>query len=146
MARNLLSLSRRMQRIREQIPVEADRIKREVAEAVATDLIRVTPVDVSEALSNWQVGINQPPAFPLPAIYPGQKGDTESASEQAAIDHAKRVILDSRPGAPLYVSNVVEHIVPLNDGTSRQEPGGFVERAIVLGRVKLRKARLKLGG
>lgn len=144
MARDLLALSRRIQRIRKAIPKEANRIKTEVAEKVATDLIRVTPVDVSEALSNWQVSVNAPPRFPLPAIYPGQKGDTESASEGAAIEHAKRVLLDSLPGERLYVSNVVEHIVPLNNGTSTQEPAGFVERAVVMGRVVLRKARLKL--
>lgn len=146
MARNLLSLSKRMQRIKRAIPEEVHRVKKEVAEAVATDLIRVTPVDVTEALSNWQVGINSPPSFPLPAIYPGKAGDTESASEQAAIEHAKRVLLDSRPGEKLYVSNLAGHIVYLNDGSSAQEPAGFVHRAVIVGRVVLRKARLKLGG
>lgn len=144
MARDLLALSRRIQRIRANVPKEANRIKKEVAEKVATDLIRVTPVDVSEALSNWQVGINAPVAFPIPAIYPGKAGDTESASEAAAIEHAQRVLVDSEPGERLYVSNLTRHIGFLNDGSSRQEPAGFVERAVVLGRVVLRKARLKL--
>ena len=146
MARDLLSLSRRMQRIKRAIPEEANRIKKEVAEKVATDLIRVTPVDVSEALSNWQVGINAAPSLPLPAIYPGKKGDTESASEAAAIEHAQRVLVDSEPGEKLYVSNLARHIVFLNDGSSAQEPAGFVNRAVILGRIVLRKARLNLGG
>lgn len=143
MGNNLLSLSRRMQRIKKAIPEEANRIKKEVALVVVSDSIRVTPVDVSEALSNWQISINTPAYAPLPAIYPGQKGDTESASEQAAIEHAQRVLSEVRPGEPVFSSNLAKHIVPLNNGTSTQEPAGFVERSILLGRVALRKARLK---
>lgn len=143
---DLLALSRRCNRIVATLPGAVNRIKQEVVRKVARDLITVTPVDVTEALSNWQVGINSPPAFPLPAIFPGVAGNTESASEGAAIEHADKVIVDILPGERVFISNLVPHIVFLNDGTSAQEPGGFVERAVVLGRIVVRNARLNLDG
>jgi len=143
---SLLDLAKRCERWRKRIPEEANRIKKEVAQEVATDLIVVTPVDESTALSNWQAANNEPTDFPLPAIYPGERGSTESASTAEAIAHAERVIKETAPGEPLYVSNVLDYIVPLNDGTSSQEPAGFVERAILLGRIKVREARVKLNG
>lgn len=144
MAGSLLDLAKRMERYRKQLPAEVLRIKKEVADKVATDLIIVTPVDTSEALSNWQVANNGPASFPLPAIYPGQRGDTESASTAEAIAHARRVLLETKAQDKLFVSNVVEHIVPLNNGSSTQAPAGFVERAVLLGRIVVREARIKL--
>lgn len=144
MAGTLLDLAKRMERYRKQLPAEVERIKKDVADKISTDLIIVTPVDTSEALSNWQVGINSPPSFPLPAIYPGSRGDTESASTAEAIAHARRVLLEAGPKDRLFVSNVVEHIVPLNNGSSTQAPAGFVERAVLLGRIAVREARIKL--
>lgn len=141
---SLLDLAKRCERWRKQIPEEANRIKKEVATAVATDLIVVTPVDESTALSNWQVGINAPVTFPLPAIVPGHKGSTENQSTTEAIAHADRVIKDVDPGEKTYVSNVLDYIGPLNDGSSSQEPAGFVERAVLLGRITVREARIRL--
>jgi len=100
-----------------------------VTKAIGNDAIDHTPVDTSEAESNWQVSLNSPANFPLPAIVEGSRGSTAEESARQAKAHILRVLKDKQPGEPAWLSNVAEHIVDLNNGTSKQEPRGFVERA-----------------
>lgn len=132
-----------MAKLPDQIEKGASNVVVAVVKAIDRDVVPHTPVDTSEALSNWQAGINEPVSFPLPAIYPGSHGSTASASQEAAISHVDRVLATKEPGMPVYLSNLTEYIVGLNNGTSSQEPKGFVERAVLVGR--LTAARTPLG-
>lgn len=114
----------------------ANRLAVIVTTEMADDVIEHTPVDTSEAESNWQASLNVAPYLPLPAIYEGERGSTAAASAREALAHVKRTLKDKRPGEAAYLSNLAEHIVDLNDGTSKQEPAGFVERAERKGAVK----------
>ena len=105
-----------------------------VAEAIVTDLIYVTPVDKSVALSNWQISLNEKPVEQLPAYFSGKKGSTANESSSAALAAALQKLGEKKPGETIYISNLTPYIVDLNNGTSKQEPKGFVERAIVVGR------------
>lgn len=126
-----------LERLCKDLPVQIDRAANVLAvratEAIDVDLVEHTPVDTTEAVSNWQAGINASPNYPLPPIFPGEKGSTAPQSRREAIAHVQRALKDKDPGAPVYLSNVAEHIVDLNNGTSKQEPAGFVERAIAVG-------------
>lgn len=115
-----------------------------VVKAIDRDVVPHTPVDTTEALSNWQAELNRPAGFPLPAIYPGSHGSTAPASQAAAISHVDRVLADKKPGDPVFLSNLAKHIVYLNNGSSSQEPKGFVERATLIGRLTARKSKLGL--
>lgn len=115
-----------------------------VVKAIDRDVVPHTPVDTTEALSNWQASLNGKPGFGLDAIYPGKAGSTAAASQGAAISHVDRTLKDKRPGEPVFLSNLAPHIVPLNNGTSSQEPKGFVGRATLIGRLVARKAKLVL--
>lgn len=119
------------------LPVRIDRaantLAKQVTQAIGSDAIDHTPVDTSEAESNWQASLNGPPTFPLPPIYEGERGSTAAQSAKAAKDHIKRTLAEKQPGEKVYLCNVAEHIVDLNNGTSKQEPAGFVERAELKG-------------
>lgn len=102
--------------------------------AILQDLLIVTPVDTSRAVSNWQIGVGNRPASEISPYFIGKKGSTakQSASEAYAIGRAK--IATKSVGEILYISNLTDYIVKLNRGTSAQAPAGFVERAIIVGK------------
>lgn len=142
MGKTLLDLAKRMDSLPDKIEKAASNVAVEVVKAIDRDVVPHTPVDTSEALSNWQASINRPASFDLPAIFPGQHGSTAPASQEAAISHVDRALAAKKPGEPVYLSNLARHIVPLNNGTSSQEPKGFVERAVLIGRITARKTKL----
>lgn len=126
---DLMALERWCNDLPVRIDQAANKLAVQVTTAIGDDAIEHTPVDTSEAESNWQANINAPASFPLPPIYPGERGSTAAQSAREAKAHIQRTLKDKRPGEPVYLSNVAEHIVDLNNGTSKQEPAGFVERA-----------------
>ena len=144
MAKTLLDLAKRMDRLPDKIEKGANNIAIKVVKAIDRDVVPHTPVDTTEAVSNWQAELNGKPSFPLPAIFPGIAGSTAPASREAAIAHVDRTLAMKEPGNSVYLSNMVPHIVPLNNGTSKQEPKGFVERAVLIGRLTARRAKLGL--
>jgi hypothetical protein len=107
--------------------------------AMVRYLVEVTPVDTTKAMSNWQIGIKNRPLYELPAYAPGYLGYTAAASGRAVLDMAERELATKKPGDVIYLSNLAPYIVTLNTGTSRQEPAGFVERAILIGQRALGK-------
>lgn len=126
---DLLDLERLCNVLPDRIAKAANVLAVTVTGAIGNDAIDHTPVDTSEAESNWQANLNAPVSFPLPAIYEGERGSTAEASARAAKAHIQRTLKDKLPGEAVYLSNAAEHIVDLNNGTSSQEPAGFVERA-----------------
>lgn len=104
-------------------------------EIILTDLLQVTPVDTSKALSNWQVTLNAPATESIPAWYPGENGSTAVVSREAALQAAKIVLEAKKAGEAVYITNCLPYIDALNSGSSTQEPAGFVERAQLLGRL-----------
>jgi hypothetical protein len=141
----LLELERLCNVLPDQIEVATNELARDVVRVIDKDVVEHTPVDVTEAVSNWQPGVNAAPSFALPAIYPGTAGSTAPQSRREAIAHVERALADKKPGVPFYLSNLAEHIVYLNnDGTSQQEPAGFVERAVRKGEIYAATAELKV--
>ena len=56
----------------------------------------------------------------------------------------QRALTDKSPGQAFYISNLAEHIVDLNNGTSKQEPAGFAERAVRKGELYVSSAVLEI--
>lgn len=129
-----------------------DRIERAASDlavsfvkAVDVDLLNHTPVDVTEAVSNWQASLNAPTYAPLPAIVPGSRGSTAVQSISAAKAHVERTVKDKEPGEKIFLSNLAPHIIDLNNGTSSQEPAGFFQRGLLVGELFIRRAGLRIG-
>jgi hypothetical protein len=145
--KSLLDLSNDMKKIAGSVKKEASRAAVAVAETIIIDLIYKTPVDTSQALSNWQIRLNQPVSInkELEPYYEGEHGSTRNMSAQQAVEVAKSKLQRKKPGASIFISNVLPYINRLNDGWSKQEPAGFVERAILLGRNVIKNFKVHIG-
>lgn len=100
-----------------------ERVKRG-AIAVLKYLVNTTPVDTSQALSNWEVSTAGPVYHvnSLPPYVPGSGGSTKTASAQEALRVGMAIIATKKPGQKLYISNSVPYIEKLNTGHSKQVP------------------------
>lgn len=142
MARTLNDLAARMEKIADSLDDKANDLKKKTATVIVKDLISVTPVDTSRALSNWIATNGQPANFSVLAYNPGSAGSTRGSSMSAALAAAMAEIANAKPGVPLFLTNNLRYIRALNDGHSKQAPAGFVERSALLGRKTVEKAKL----
>lgn len=145
MARSLLDLSRRLEKLVYDMDKTYSNLAISVALTVLGELVYKTPVDTSQALSNWQVSLISPLPIggEIDPYFPGERGSSQRSSAQAAIEQARRVLNGKLPGDTIYLSNVLPYIVPLNNGHSGQQAAGWVERATMLGRIQIKKRKAK---
>jgi hypothetical protein len=136
-------LAERMQELKQAIPQAASDLAAHIARTIQNDLVFVTPVDESTALSNWVLTVDEPWFVELSAYYLGESGSTQNQSINAALQQAERQLALKKPGMPIFITNNVPYIRALNDGSSAQAPAGFFERAVLLGR-KAKAVGLKL--
>lgn len=108
------------------------------------ELVYVTPVDTSQALSNWQVNLTSPAPDEIGPYYPGDRGSTRGASAREAIEQATQELAYKKPGQPIYLSNLVDYIKKLDEGSSSQFAGGFVPRALLVFRLAAQEARKRI--
>ncbi|MEM6902249.1 MAG: hypothetical protein AAF556_03300 [Pseudomonadota bacterium] len=93
---------------------------RKVVLAVFGAVTRATPVDTGTARGNWQPTLNQPATEVL-----------ETTQVQNAQADATATAFEM--GDVAFISNNTAYIGKLNEGSSRQAPAGFVERAAQAG-------------
>lgn len=136
---SLRDFARRMDSRAEGLATIAHERKKVVAKAMLLDLVHNTPVDTSNALSNWQIGNGEPVMRERGPYYFGSKGSTEAASANAALAVGYAKIDASKPGESIYISNLTDYIRELNTGTIYSKPAGFVERALIVGRMALKR-------
>lgn len=89
-----------------------------------------TPVDTGWARANWVPSVGQP------ALFDAKKGGRPTGGEIAAQEEASQqglneVLAWRLTDGPIFVTNNVPYIGPLNDGHSKQSPPGFVQAALV---------------
>lgn len=135
---DLADLQKRMYAKADKVASVGNEAKKHVANAIVRYLVNITPVDTSQALSNWQARDGFPVAFPISAYVQGIGGSTQGASAQAAIEEAAHIIALAKPGQPIYLSNVLAYIKRLDEGSSTQHPGGFVHASTIVGKLSLR--------
>jgi hypothetical protein len=134
----LNDLAKRMRKKADEVPEMANKLAIKAATHIVENLAEVTPVDTTLALSNWQIQLNTPVTGTIPARVLGSQGSSYLASATQTVEAAKDELKTKKPGQPIYLSNVVRYIVYLNDGSSTQAPKGFVERAVLIGRLVVR--------
>lgn len=140
MGKTLSDLSVSLKRRVRDIETSASKRAVKVTEAVVTDLLNVTPVDTSRAMSNWQVSLNEPipNSAEIDPYYPGIAGNTTNASWGAAHREAFSVLTGKKPGDKIFISNVTSYIGDLNRGSSRQFAGGFTKRARLVAKLAVK--------
>lgn len=146
MARTLANLASSLRKRIPAIEAAGNRAKIRVAETILGDLVFVTPVDTSRALSNWQVTLDAPVPSSINPYFPGSSGSTRIASANEALSVGRRILATAKPGQHVFLGNVVPYIRRLNDGYSKQAPAGFVERAVLVGRRFLERYRINFNG
>lgn len=134
MANDLLYLAESLNKLDKAIPEAASKVAKAIAFTIVADLAYKTPVDTSNAISNWQTTLDAPAHTEIPPHYLGSRGSTFSASAGETVARAKLRLQIKKPAQPIYIANNADYIKDLNQGSSRQAPAGFVERAELLGR------------
>lgn len=101
----------------------AERVK-EVSFGLVANLVETTPVDTGWARANWvpRIGADNEGVIT-------QQGDPGAASADQAAATARLAAYHIAAGK-VFVSNHVDYIGDLNNGTSSQAPAGFVQAAI----------------
>lgn len=102
----------------EKIRAAYEKVKRAVVLDAHARVVSATPIDTGRARGNWNLGIGGPDRSQLP---PGKY--SAMPSPPSAIG---RVVL----GVDAFLSNNLPYIVRLNEGSSKQAPAKYVERAI----------------
>lgn len=153
---DLNDLANSMDQLALKVPDFANQVAKDVVTTILNDLTQVTPVDTGEAVSNWQVSLDQPVLTIIPAYVPSPKGHTKQgvfihkvdpvitaqANVQPTLDASKIALAAKAPGQPAFITNNVEHIVALDQGSSIQAPAGFVAGAVILGEQVVGRARI----
>lgn len=143
MAKGLLDLAASLEKKAKAIDEAASKLAVGTALTIVGDLAFKTPVDTSQALSNWQVSLGSPVDSKIPPYYPGEGGSTRNSSAAETINQARKILAGKKPGQRIFITNVLPYIRRLNDGYSKQAPAGFVERAVLIGRKMIKKAKLR---
>lgn len=129
--KTLADLAKKMNRAADRSEQVASELSKKFVFEIAFRLVYDTPVDTSTALSNWQVFLNNPAPDEIGAYSLGQRGSTAGASASAALREAQAELAHKRPGQVVYLSNVVDYIRRLNEGSSAQAPPGFIEASVL---------------
>lgn len=118
----------------------ADKIEQDLGNVVvdtATELfgeiVAGTPVDTGRARSSWNISAGTPDLKTNPeGSYP--EYHDENAAFQLAASQAENLLAPLRESGaqiePIYITNALNYISDLEDGTSKQAPVGMVEIAL----------------
>jgi hypothetical protein len=121
----------------------ATELVRVVAKSVIETVTRATPVDTGQAVSNWQVRVDQDATNVIPAYYPGSLRSTAGANIWAAIEAGYSVISRyNGNNKRIHITNNVPYIGELNDGSSRQAPASFVQLSVLSAVSEIRSFRI----
>lgn len=96
-------------------------------------VVAATPVDTGRARANWVVGLDKP-------IRDTHEEVDQSGQETNAIN--KTQIKKRKSGQTIYISNNLDYIGDLNDGSSSQAPANFVGIAVRAAEVFLRRKKI----
>ncbi|AHI60028.1 TPA: hypothetical protein NNT57_004606 [Salmonella enterica] len=146
MARNLLDLANDMSKLSKQVNKAANDAAIQVALTIVGELAFKTPVDTSKALSSWFVTLGSPTSLVGRAHYVGESGSTKNMSATETLAQARKVLSNKKAGQVIYITNNQPYIKRLNEGYSQQQAAGFVERAVLIGELKMKDIKVKIGG
>lgn len=141
---NLNDLANRIDKVPTKIGMQVVELKRQIVIAIVTDLAYKTPVDTSQALSNWDVSTGQPITVKHGPYFAGFAGSTKGVSAIETIARAVQAAKQFKPNETAYIANNQPYIRKLNDGWSAQAPAGFAQRAVIIGRKTMQQFKLKV--
>lgn len=126
---DLFSLANRLEKYEKQLPSRVNTATQKIIEAVLNNLLRITPVDTSKAMSNWQIVFDSESSTSISAYAVGTKGSTRKTSYGAALAAGINKLSAKKPSQAAHIVNNTDYIRDLDDGKSPQFTGGFARRA-----------------
>lgn len=138
---DLRDLAGKMGLLGERVERRATMLQRKVAFNILSLVVRGTPVGNKNiwlepkkapigyvggrARANWFVGVG---------AAPGTVTDSVDTGGDSTISQG-RTVIEGAPGGnvPIYLTNNLPYIIPLNEGHSHQAPAGFVDIAVLNG-------------
>lgn len=142
-SKTLQNLATRLRLRALQVADGVDQVVKAAAFKVDQSVVTSTPVDTGRARSNWIASIGSPAGGTRGPFSPGSKlGKGESNNAQAAITAAKSVIESRRFRQAIFISNNVDYIAKLNNGSSKQAPKNFVRKGVQAGAQALRNVKV----
>jgi len=129
MANDLASFSEKIKQAALNVERNAVEMQKDVASHVLAEVVSATPVDTGRAISNWLVESGAAPDYRLDEAHtPGQSGTTRESNVEQTINLGDKRIAAHRKGE-LHITNNLDYIGDLNEGSSKQAPFHFVELA-----------------
>jgi len=132
-SRNGDQFRRRLDLIARSVGSALDRAVRKAALAADQTAVLATPVDTGRARANWIVTVGDPA---------GEADRPNDKSGQSAIAQGQGQIAARRPGETIYITNNVEYIGFLEEGSSAQAPNGMLQAARQVAEAVARGARV----
>lgn len=131
---NLKDFAKRMKKHGRNVQVNSNKAAITTAGIIVQTVTLATPVDEGTARGNWFASLGSPNLSADEAMM--------DKSGQTTISIAKQTISKKIPDQPIYITNNLPYIEPLNNGHSAQAPAGFVEKAVLVGKTHMRSVRL----
>ncbi|MEN6306679.1 MAG: HK97 gp10 family phage protein [Anaerohalosphaeraceae bacterium] len=113
------------------VPEKVILLQKKIVLEALKRLVMKTPVDTGRARGNWQVTIGRPATAAIEAV---DKSGGETIKKGLA------AIADMPPYQVVWISNNVDYIEFLEDGTSRQAPEGMMSLTLEELKVMFSKA------
>ena len=131
MSNSLLDFADDVLLIADGIQKGAVEFQKQLAKTILRELAQETPVYTGKALSNWQVASGNPPTEVLDSHEYGEEGETRSENIYAVVSLGDEEI-DSHKGGDLFISNPLDYVVDLDNGTGwSKKPPHFVDAAVM---------------
>lgn len=141
----LKDLSRKANKIRDDIDELVNRSVVNLTIEVLSELVNTTPIDEGTAISNWQISLTGPIRTVIPTYVLGSQGSTKNIVIANTIGQAVGILAARRPGQVIYLGNALPYIAELNRGSSNQAPAGFIDAAFMRARLAQDYLRLSYG-
>lgn len=131
-------------RIAGKVPLNANNLVKAVSLAVDEEVVLAMPVDTAKTRSGWAASLIAPHEGEIEPYFPGRhQGIGETANAEAAIQQARNVISQRRPGpGSVYLTNNTPYIGVINSPQVGNAPiSTVIATAILKGisRIKVRK-------
>ena len=117
---SLGQFARNIRRRGRNVEVNANRLVIETAGSILSRVVVATPVDTGRARGGWVVGLGEP----------NRQSNALDKSGGATIVAGRNVLRARRTEQTIYLSNNVNYIVFLDQGSSAQAPANFVAIAV----------------
>lgn len=134
--------ARRMKVIAHTVIENAERAVRQSALVADQVAVMETPVDTARARANWITSIGSPVSREED---PPVAGDAGASATKALLQGASVISRWKVGQGSIFITNNVDYIIPLDEGSSQQSPEGMTKPALAAAQQVLRRAKLLKG-